>query len=132
MNEKRIKTIALENGLELSLFDASQPMIGDRWLIKLIARIDIPDEQIETFAAEQNIDRKFLMRLLGEPVAFSQERTRKFVDTDEREAVLQEMIESVETSFKDYTSHPDFARKFLRKEYLQARQRSTWYADKQA
>ena len=127
MNEKRIKTVALENGLELSIYDASHPMIGDRWLIKLIARVDIPVEQIEIFAAEQNLDHTVLMRLLGEPVAFTQERTRKFIDAGEREAVLQEMIDSFDSSFRDYTSHPEFARKFLHKAYLKARQRSAWY-----
>ncbi|MBT9438589.1 MAG: hypothetical protein GAS50_05285, partial [Desulfobacterales bacterium] len=42
MEEKLIKTIDLENGLELKLYDASRKLAGDRWLVSLIARMEIP------------------------------------------------------------------------------------------
>ena len=42
MKEKLIKTLDLENGLQLNVYDASRELVGDRWLVSLIVRMDVP------------------------------------------------------------------------------------------
>ena len=42
MKEKLIKTMGLENGMQLDFYDASRRLAGDRWLISLIVRMEIP------------------------------------------------------------------------------------------
>jgi len=39
MEEKLIKTLDLKNGLQLKIFNASRNLVGDRWLVSLIARM---------------------------------------------------------------------------------------------
>ena len=42
MNEKLIKTIVLGNGLIIEIYDHSRKVAGDRWLVKMVAKVDIP------------------------------------------------------------------------------------------
>ena len=42
MKEKLIETIELKNGMKLNFYDASRRLAGDRWLISLIIRMEIP------------------------------------------------------------------------------------------
>ena len=42
MEEKLIKTMDLKNGMKLNFYDASRRLAGDRWLISLIIRMEIP------------------------------------------------------------------------------------------
>ena len=123
---KLIKRIPLDNGLELKLFDASRKMIGDRYLIKLVAIVDVSVQKLAELSGELTVDLKDMLQLMGEKVTFTQERKRNFVDRDDRESVLQEMIDSFVISLKAYLSHPDFAKKLLLKEYLQRKQQSNW------
>ena len=41
MNEKLIRTIVLGNGLILEIYDYSRKLAGDRWLVKIVSKIDI-------------------------------------------------------------------------------------------
>jgi len=42
VNDKLIKTIVLGNGLILEIYDQSREIAGDRWLVKMAAKINIP------------------------------------------------------------------------------------------
>ena len=125
-DQKLIKRIPLDNGLELKLFDASRKMIGDRWLIKLVASVEVSVQKLAELSVAPPFDLKEMLQLMGEKVTFIQERKRNFVEQDDRESVLQEMIDSFVISLKAYLSHPDFAKKLLLKEYLQRKQRANW------
>ena len=52
MYEKLIETIALKNGLALEIYDQSRKIAGDRWLVKIAAKIDIPIDSL-------NLDQAF-------------------------------------------------------------------------
>ena len=41
MNDKLIKTIVLGNGLILEIYDHSRKIAGDRWLVKMVFKVDI-------------------------------------------------------------------------------------------
>jgi hypothetical protein len=42
VSENLIKTIVLGNGLILEIYDHSRKVAGDRWLVKMVAKVDIP------------------------------------------------------------------------------------------
>jgi len=42
VNEKLINTIVLGNGLILEIYDHSRKVAGDRWLVKMVSKVDIP------------------------------------------------------------------------------------------
>ncbi|MFO7972037.1 MAG: hypothetical protein R6U40_09830 [Desulfobacterales bacterium] len=42
MKEKLIKIMKLNNGMKLNFYDASRRLAGDRWLVSLIIRMEIP------------------------------------------------------------------------------------------
>ena len=41
MKMKPEKTVKLDNGLILNLFDASRKIAGDRWFVSIVAQIEI-------------------------------------------------------------------------------------------
>jgi hypothetical protein len=46
MEEKLIKTMDLTNGMQLNFYDGSRQLAGDRWLISLIIRMEIPVAEV--------------------------------------------------------------------------------------
>ncbi len=115
---RRIDAIQLENGLELSIYDDSKRMAGDRWLVAIIARIVIPinktilhgdampDRQIET-----------IHNALGKQVIFEYKMKRNFVDQKEKDAVALNLWQSYLKSNRSYLEHPNFGRNIILKRY---------------
>jgi hypothetical protein len=118
MNEKLIKAISLKNGLQLKIYDASRNLAGDRWLVSLIARMEIPVTEVlkkndpQTKENENDIKDK-----LGEYIVFEQKRERIFVDIAERESVFQGMCDMFLDSSLDYLSRDTFPKHYILKKY---------------
>jgi len=118
MNEKLIRTNVLKNNLILELYDCSRKIAGGRWLVSLVAKIDIPiDDFTLRDDGEANIDTTEIRRALGKSVCFRQTRNRNFIAESEKEATLQDLIESFLSTSSSYLSHKDFPKKFIAKEY---------------
>jgi len=116
MKQRLINTIDLENNLTLNFFDESIKMIGDRWLVTLVARMEIPVKA--TLVEENDFSRaeKFeIQKALGENVVFEHKSNRIFVDADDKENALQEMHDTFIENTLHYLSHEDFSRKLLLK-----------------
>jgi len=61
------------------------------------------------------------MSSLGESVCFEQKRERNFIDTKEKDEVLNNLTDSFFSSSLDYVSNPGFPKRYLlhqNKEYL--------------
>jgi hypothetical protein len=106
-----IQSVALKNGLTLDIYDHSRILTGDRWRVAITAKIEIPVGCIETPQAEA------VQAALGNHLVFEQSRKRHFVDADLKDAVLQELIDSLLSSLRVYISHPEFAQRFAIREY---------------
>ena len=116
MKQRLINTIELENNLTLNLFDESIKMIGDRWLVTLVARMEIPVK--ETLVEGNDFSRAEkdeIRKALGENVVFEQKSNRIFVDAGDKESVLQEMHDMFIENTLHYLSHESFSRKLLLK-----------------
>lgn len=116
MDERLIETIELENRLTLKLYDSSRKLAGDRWLVTLIARIDVPvDPALIEAQTLSDARENAVKKALGSHVLFEQQRDRIFIDASEKEDTLGEMIEMFKNSTLQYLSHQEFPRRFLLK-----------------
>ncbi|RPH49928.1 MAG: hypothetical protein EHM85_12245 [Desulfobacteraceae bacterium] len=117
MENKLVKTIGLKNNLELKIYDSSKKMAGDRWLVKMVAHVDIPVSSVpETFHDLQHdpdSNKDEIMKLLGNTVTFEQKRERFFIDESKKESVFNEICDHFVKSTINYLSHPDFPKKYL-------------------
>ena len=118
MKEKLIKTLDLENGLQLNVYDASRKLVGDRWLVSLIIRMNVPvAEALEENSREsmENIDE--IKNLLGDSVLFENKREKIFVDTVEKEMVFKELFDLFMNSSLKYLSKGIFPKQYILKMY---------------
>ena len=128
MPKKLIETITLPNGLILELWDKSRPMAGDRWLIALLAKVEVPVLP-EYFSTLNNSKQAYrdLLAAYSDPLVFTQEKTRHFVDEKNIEEVLAELCQRFKDNLLSYLGNPRFASLFVMKKYgdLQDRKRTS-------
>ena len=127
MEEKLIKTIDLENGLELKLYDASRKLAGDRWLVSLIARIEIPTSDSllkENGSPSINVDE--VRKALGEKLLFEQKREKIFIDEKEKDEVMKEIQDSFLNTSLSYLSHSNFPTKYILKKFNEKIKKESW------
>jgi hypothetical protein len=130
MNEKLIKTLELKNGLQLKIYDASRTMAGDRWLVSLIARMEIPVTKVlEKNDSQPKENANEIKDVLGESVVFEQKRDRIFVDIKEKDSVFKEVLDLFLGSSLEYLSRETFPKKFILKAYKEKMKKASLYPD---
>lgn len=118
MKEKLIKTLDLENGLQLNIYDASRKLVGDRWLVSLIVRTDVPVTETLKKDSRQPIGNiNEIKDILGDSVLFEKKREKKFVDTAAKETVFKELCDMFLNSLLDYLSKDIFPKQYVLKAY---------------
>jgi len=130
MSEVLIKTIDLENGLELKLYDSSRKLVTDRWFVSLIARIEIPTNDLllkEDGSPSINVDE--VRKVLGEKLLFERKRERIFIDEKEKDEIMKEIQDSFLSSSLSYLSHSDFPQKYILKKFNEKIKKGSWYKD---
>ncbi len=115
----------LENGIELLLYDRSRVTAGDRWQVELKceAHIQIEESYWDMVTEEEDRLLPDIRKILGDRVVFVATKQRNFVDANERETVLQEMVQQVHSSMLEYLKKPHFPQEFFKKQYRDARQK---------
>ena len=123
MPEQLIKSIALDNGQVLNIYDASKNIAGDRWQVNLVARmlISVYDINSETNAALPPIDE--IKQALGDTVEYETNKQRNFIDDKEKQAVFNELLDTFVKYSVPYLSHPDFPKRFIIKKYHEHKKR---------
>lgn len=128
MNDKLIKTIVLGNGLILEIYDQSREIAGDRWLVKMAAKMDI---RIDRLHLGDGLNKQVSLNSLKESfdnfIRYEQKRERNFVGDQQKDTVFNDLVTSFLTSTRKYLSHPNFAARYAVREYLRQQQRKTWY-----
>jgi len=111
-DDKLIASIPLENGLLLELLDESRPLAGDRWLVHLVARIQVPLTP-DLLKDVPNGVRLYedLRQESGDRLEYRADLKRHFVGEKDRERVLGEFQDIVRQEKAPYLSHPDFAKR---------------------
>ncbi len=132
MEEKLIKTLALENGLELNIFNCSRKVAEGRWLVLFIARIEIDISQDtlgQTISPDPDITE--IRDALGNRVTFEQKRERNFVDEKAKNGTLTELIDFYIESLRKYLSNESFPKRYILKQYREHMSKRSWYAPKE-
>jgi hypothetical protein len=128
MPKNLIETIKLPNGLLLELWNQSRPMAGDRWLISLLAKVEVPvlPEHFSTLDNGEQACRD-LLAAYGNPLVFTQEKNRHFVDEKDSKDVLAGLCQRFKDNLLSYLGNPRFASLYVMKKYgdLQDRQYSS-------
>jgi len=118
MKEKLIKTLDLENGLQLNVYDASKKLVGDRWLVSLIVRMDVPvTEALKKNSRQLTESIDEIKDVLGDSVLFEKKREKIFVDTGTKEKVFKELCDMFLNSSLDYLSKEIFPKQYILKTY---------------
>ena len=128
MKQTLIKTIELSNGLKLDFYDLSRKLAGDRWYVGMIAQIDI--QLIDSLLTNQHLSHysvEEIRNTLGESVRFQQKRERHYIDEQEKDDLLNDLMDSFIKRTLNYLSLPDFPGKYILKEFQTYRKRKTWY-----
>jgi hypothetical protein len=127
MEQKLVRTMELTNGLGLDFYDISRKLAGDRWYVGFIAQIDIAltdllssDQQL----LDHSVDE--VRAVLGETVSFQQKRDRHYIDEQDRDALLRELMDSFAETTLDYFSHPDFPGKYVLREFRVHLKQQSW------
>ncbi|MDO9565453.1 MAG: hypothetical protein Q7J15_01720 [Candidatus Desulfaltia sp.] len=127
MEEVLINTIDLENGLKLKLFDNSRKLAGDRWLVSLIARIEIPIKDSllkEDGSSSLNFDEA--IKVLGENLLFEQKRERIYIDEKEKDEVMKGIQDSFLSISLSYLSRSDFPKSYILKKFHEKIKKDSW------
>jgi hypothetical protein len=127
MDKTLIETITLPNGLILELWDTSRPMAGDRLLVSLLAKVEVPVLP-EYFSTLDNGEQAYqdLLSAYGFPLVFTQEKNRHFVDEKDSGNVFAELCQRFKDNLLSYLGNPRFASLYAMKKYgdLQDRKRN--------
>src|SRR5210317_2404073 len=101
---KLIEQQQLENGIELLLYDRSRVTAGDRWQVQLLceAHITIDESYWDMVTQEESRLLPDIRKILEDRLVFVTTKVRNFVDAEERETVLQEMVQQVHNSILEY------------------------------
>jgi hypothetical protein len=123
--EKLLSRHLLENGLTLEFWDLSRPMIGDRWIVTLEARLIIP-VNAATLPAGLQAQEAEVVRALGAEIVHSQRDERNFVDTKEMAANLKEIETRLLALAPSYFGHPEFPGRLIRKRFAEFLEKQRW------
>jgi hypothetical protein len=128
MKETLVKTIDLKNGIQLKIFDGSKKMAGDRWMVNLIARMDIPVMKTlvkNGLESSESIDE--IQTVIGEKALFEQKRERFFIDESEKESVFKEMVDIFLNHTLRYLSREAFPKQYVLKKYREKVKQTSLY-----
>ena len=116
-----IEKIKLENGLTIELYDCSRPVAGDRWLVSLVARIEVKVRP-EYFDGINTPDDPLnaIREAVGNKATYRHEKTRHFIAETEKDDVFKLLKERFLTASTGYLSSADFPRKLIMLQYRKA------------
>ena len=129
MHETRLDTIALGNGLHVTLYDGSRPVAGDRWLVRLVARLVVAVAPVFSDLSHAGLDPAAVRKRLGTEVVYEYVSQRRFVDETEKEAVLAQQKEAFLETVAGYLANPSFASRFIAKKYREAEEQAKWVSE---
>lgn len=127
MEHNFVKTMGLENNLQLKIYDNSRKIAGDRWLVKMIAQVDIPVypvlETLHDLHNDPDSNKDEILKLIGSTVTFEQKRERFFIDESKKETVFNQLCDHFVKSTVNYLSHPDFPKKYVIMKFKEKRKK---------
>ncbi|MDY6839765.1 MAG: hypothetical protein SWH78_17545 [Thermodesulfobacteriota bacterium] len=121
MEEKLVDMISLENGLTLELYDASKRVAGDRWLVSMVASIEVglKPEYLKGQDSE-DVLLDDIGAAMDDKAVYRYEKIRNFIAETEKDEVFKELKQRFLDANLRYLSSPEFPRRLILKKYQQA------------
>lgn len=118
MKEKLIKEVKLENHHTVEILDISRKISVDAYLVAMVARMPVPVDK-SLFSHEELSINPFddIIKKLGTQVVFEYTNQRNFIMADNKDSVLQELVDTFLDNMAGYLSKESFPRKFILKKY---------------
>ena len=114
MSETLVESLKLDNDLTLEIWDLSRVIAGDRWLVRLEARLDVP---IHSRYLESIPEGEKALALLTERfegvISYRYLQERHFVAKDRKDEVFHEFLEILKSNVLPYLSHSEFAKRLM-------------------
>jgi len=124
MDARLIEKVELGNGLVLEIWDESRKLVGDRWVVTMMARIEIPIHE-GNFQGSKCLLEKTL-NLLGDRIFYIQRKTRNFIPEKDVQEVFRQIKERFLETTLEYLSRPYFAIQFIKKNWEEIEKHSQW------
>lgn len=122
MMKNCVKSMELENGLVLTLWDTSRRISADAFVVKALFSIEFALTEGEAEACGLALSE--LIRTLGSKTGrFEKSLERHFINASQKEAVFAEMTDSYLRTSLPYLAHPDFAKGVVRRQLVEKRGR---------
>lgn len=114
MAGKLVETVELDNKLTVELWDLSRVLAGDRWLVSLEVRADVPlKAEMLPESEEKEKVLELLRNVFGDQVPYRYKQERHFVDQKEKDSVFLQFVKTVKKNLLPYLSHRDFAKRLV-------------------
>jgi hypothetical protein len=127
VTEKLIRSIMLNNGLKLKIYDTSKMVAGDRWHVRMDAIIDIPlNDALFSLNTESLEDTASFNKYFGEKLCYEQKRERNFINSKLKDKLLESLIDLFLQTKLEYLSNPNFPKKYLLRQYEEFIRRKPW------
>ena len=111
----------LSNGLHLELFDRSRHYFGGYWHLCLEACCQVP---LAAAGIEDPARFEELRRQLGDPIPFVRRVEQMAVPPERVDAIRSDLQQRLLAQMVPLLEHPDFAARFVTKEYQQRTRRT--------
>jgi len=92
--------------------------VGDRWLVSLIVRMDIPvTEALKKDSRQLTESIGEITDVLGDSVLFEMKREKIFIDKTKKETAFKELCDMFLNSSLNYLSKEIFPKQYILKTY---------------
>lgn len=109
-----IKETVLKNQLRLEIWDVSRRIAGDRWLVRVEARIKVPlvrgylDSSPKGERGYSILEKEF-----GQAISYIHAEEKHFVDEKDKQKVFNQFFGYLSENTIPYLSHKDFGKRFI-------------------
>ncbi|MEM2982907.1 MAG: hypothetical protein QXH17_07055 [Candidatus Bathyarchaeia archaeon] len=124
MDARFVEQVELGNGLILEIWDESRLLVGDRWVVTMMARIKIPLDHEIVPDKEGILDE--IRHLLGDHIYYIQRKTRNFISEKDVPQVFGQLKERFLEAALPYLSHPSFPVQFMKKKWEEIKKHAQW------
>ena len=128
MKDKIFKTIELENGQTLEIYDESRKIAADAYVVIMGIRMKIMIQK-NLFMAKEITDEKFadILEIVGEDILYEYKSERNMIMAKEKDQVFESQVDTFEKNMVPYISKPIFPEKMILKEYRERIEKKNKY-----
>lgn len=109
-----LRDVVLPNGLQVTVHDGSRHYFGGYWQVAIEVTCPIA---VSTTLSAESAEAAEVRVVLGETVLFVRRLERMAVRNDERETVLQHLLERFERTLLPFLGNECFPARFVQDEY---------------